>query len=403
MILGICMLFFGIDAMKNSAAQIQEISWFQRVMTGSRGSSILAFLAGALVSFLTQSSTAVVMIVVALVKTDLLGVHETMMAIYGSNVGPTIAPLVLTGGLKGYSRQVGRFQDLFNIFGSALFVLLFYLEMYGRIPLVLALCTLLARRPETQMALVYLLCNLTVALLVLPFRGFSERLLGRYWPATEAENFARPKYLHPQVLLDPETALDLVEKEQLRLLGRLSEHINALRPQAPGGPKTDSRTLHQAFGSLFREVESYLTRLVHVSLSPSTSDRLINVHSRHELIGSLEESINQMVASVVQTPPSAKLAPLVQNLTEALDFLILTADEAYRTRDPHEVDLLAGLCADRGELLGKIRNLYLSSEQVALSPGDKLLLLGLTTLFDRIVWMVRQLAVLLQQNRQFQT
>jgi hypothetical protein len=32
-----------------------------------------------------------------------------------------------------------------------------------------------------------------------------------------------------------------------------------------------------------------------------------------------------------------------------------------------------------------------------------LLLLGLTTHFDRVVWNVRRLAVLLQQNRQFRS
>jgi hypothetical protein len=50
--------------------------------------------------------------------------------------------------------------------------------------------------------------------------------------------------------------------------------------------------------------------------------------------------------------------------------------------------------------LERIRNLYLTSEQ-GLSPRDKLLLLGLTTHFDRIVWTVGRLAELLQHNRRF--
>jgi hypothetical protein len=88
-------------------------------------------------------------------------------------------------------------------------------------------------------------------------------------------------------------------------------------------------------------------------------------------------------------------------MTEALDFLLVTAAEAVTTLDPEEADLLAGLCGDRGDLLERLRNLYLTSEQ-GLWPRDKLLLLSLTTHFDRIVWTVGRLAELLQQNRRFQ-
>ncbi len=110
--------------------------------------------------------------------------------------------------------------------------------------------------------------------------------------------------------------------------------------------------------------------------------------------------MNQLVSAVEQTPPSAALTPLVRNITEAADFRMATAGEAVSTLDPEDADMMAALCSDRGDLLGRIRNLYLSSEQ-RLSPGDKSLLLDLTTHFDRIVWLMRRLAELLQKNQQF--
>ncbi len=339
------------------------------------------------------------LIAVTLVKAGLLGADETMMIIYGGNVGSTFSRMILSTGLGGSSRQIGRFQDLFKITGSALFVLLFYLELFTGLPLVKALCAALSGHVETQMAYVNLLCNLVTALLFTPLLGPTQRLLDRLWPATEAEDFAKLKYLHPQALEDPETAIDLAEKEQMRLLTRLPDYVGALREPAPGERRIDYRALHQAFRSLYKEVESYLTGMVHLQLSASGSERLTNVHNRHGVIGFLEDTVYQLVSGAALTP-SPQLAPLVQNVTEALQFLLLTAGDAAMTLDPTDADMMAGLCADRGELMGRIRNLYLSTEE-KLAPADKSLLLGLTTYFDRTVWMVRRLAELLQQNRRF--
>jgi phosphate:Na+ symporter len=401
-VLGICLLFFGMNALKTGAARVQDYPWAQSVLAQAHGSYALALLAGALFSFVTQSATAVVFIAVTLVRAGLLGPEETMMIIYGGNVGSTFSRMVLSSGLKGSSRQVGRFQDLFKIVGSALFVLLFYVELYYGVPLVRAFCATLSPHVETQMAVTYLLCNLVVAVLLWPIFGPTQRLLNWCWPASEAEDFARLKYLHPQILDDPETALDLLEKEQMRLLTRLTEYFNALRPPIPGKRRTDTRSLHQSFLTLSNEVDWYFTRLIHLTQSSATSQRLSNIHDRQEVIRSLEDSINQLVAVVEQTPPSAQLALLVQNMTEALDFLMVTAGEAATTLDSEEADLLARLCAERGELLGRIRTLYLTSEH-GLSPPDKSLLLNLTMLFDRIVWLVRRFAVLLQQNQRFRS
>ena len=378
--------------MKSSATDVlKEYPWLPDMLKQARGSYLLAFGAGTLLSFLTQSTTAVALLAVTLVKAGMLGADETMMIVYGGNVGSTFARMILVSGLKGSSRQIAHFQDLFKIGGSAVFVLLFYLELRTHWPLVKALSTLLSHNLETQTALVNLFCNLVPALVLSPLLGPIKRLLDRIWPATEGEDFVKLKYLHPLALSDPESAIDLVEKEQMRLVVRLPEYVTALRDPEPGKRRADYRSLHQSFRVLFKEVESYLTSLVHLHISAAGSERLTNVHNRHGVIGYLEDSLTQLVEGVARTRPSAQLAPLVNNVTEALEFLLGSAADAVTTLDPVDADILAGLCADRGDLMSRIRNLYLSSEQ-GLPPQDKTLLLGVTALFDRIVWIVQATA-----------
>jgi phosphate:Na+ symporter len=397
--LGIGLLFFGIDQMKENAAQVQQFDWFLAVVNRAHGSVVLAFLAGALLSFLTHSTTAVTLLAVTLVNAGVLAPRQTMMIIYGGNLGSSFSRMILASGLRGSARQISRFQDLFKITGAVVFVSLFYLEAYAGVPLVHALAGTLAGRIDTQMAWVNLLYNLVPALGFSLALGPTARLLERFWPATEAEDFARLRYLHPQALGDVETALDLVEKEQARLVARLPDYLRAARaPVGPGHSRPlDYRAVHQSFAVLAREVESYCTALFHHPLTPHASDRLTNVQNRHEVIGFLEDGVYNLATAVQQTPPSGPLDALVQSFVEALEFLLRTAAEATASLDPAEAALLGRLCADRGELLGKIRTWYLSGEQ-DLSPPDRTLLLTLTTSFDRIVWMVRRLAVLLEQN-----
>jgi phosphate:Na+ symporter len=396
--LGIGLLLFGMNEVKKYAVELEHYEEVAGVLAHARGSYLLSLVGGTLIAFLTQSTTAAILIALAMVDTRVLGVDETIMAIYGGNVGSTFARMLLALSVKGSSRQIGKFQDLLKISGCVLFAALFYLEYDGGIPLVRALAEAITPRVETQMAVVNLVFNLTMASLFTLLMPSIETLLNRYWPALETEDIARVEYLHPQALNDPETAVDLVEKEQARLVGRLPQYLTALRAAADGKPRLDHQDMHRAFGLLWREVDAYLTTLSHLPMSPQSSARITNVQGRNGVIGLLEENLFQLVTAVLQSPPSGRLAPLVDGFVEALDFILLTAGEMTASRSKEDARLLATLCSDRGELMGKLRSVYLVGER-DLPLGDRSLLLELTTLFDRAVWMLHRLAGQVEQGR----
>jgi phosphate:Na+ symporter len=399
-VLGVGLLFYGINLLKDNAEGLRHYLWFQAIMEEAHTSFALTLVVGTVLSFLTQSTTAVTLIAVTLVPSGLLGPSETMMIIYGGNLGSTFARMILASGLKGSARQVGRFQDLFKIAGTALFVLLFYVEMYTSLPMVKALVESLSAHVATQMALVNLVYNLVMAVVFSLSLRPTLRLLDHYWPATAEEDFAKVQYIYTQALDNPETALDLVDKEQTRLIARLPNYLDLLRDDVDKKSQPDCRALHSSFVLLSREVETYCKAMVDMQHAAPVSERLINVQSRLSLIEFLEDSVHQLVTTVSQASYSPKLAALIQNFVEALDFLLLTASEAASTANADDATLLGSLCADRGELMGNIRKLYLSSEQDML-PQEKSLLLSLTSLFERIVWIVRRLAGLLEKSQPY--
>jgi phosphate:Na+ symporter len=111
----------------------------------------------------------------------------------------------------------------------------------------------------------------------------------------------------------------------------------------------------------------------------------------------VEDSLHQLAFSVQSVARGAKINTLTSNFVESLDlFLMLTSDAAV-SLGREDITMLQDVCGDRSEMMGRIRNLYLAPEQ-ELPPAEKALLLKLTTLFERIVWMLRRYAGLLEQN-----
>lgn len=396
--LGIGLLLFGMGVVKENAVALSRADGAHELLVQLQNAYLLALAGGTLVAFLTQSTTAAILIALALVNAGVLGVDDTIMAIYGGNIGSTFARMALATWVKGSSRQVGRFQDLLKLGGCLIFTILFYLETYGGVPLVRALVEAMAGQVATQMALVNLFFNLGMACLLTVMMPSVRTLLDRLWPALSTEDLATAEHLHPQSLADPETALDLAAKEQARLIGRLPSYLSALRTLSGQTSAIDIQDVHRAFGLLWAEVDSFLTTLLHLPLAPKSAARVTNVHNRNGVIRLLEETIHHLVVSVQAAPRSERLNELVDNFIEALDFILLTAGDAATGRDAADAKLLAGLCADRGELMGKLRALYLSGEH-DLGPQDKSLLLDLTTSFDRTVWMLGRYAGLVEQER----
>ena len=83
------------------------------------------------------------------------------------------------------------------------------------------------------------------------------------------------------------------------------------------------------------------------------------------------------------------LRTLVANLGEGLGALLLTAEDGVRTGDATELQLVQQMTAERDSLVDTLRRRVMATER-GLSGADQELLYGLTSLFERIVWLLRR-------------
>lgn len=392
---GIALLLYGLQIMSSGAEPLAGYDWFRNLVASTGSSYPFALAVGFVLTLVAQSSTAVSVVAIQMAAAGLLSAEQTVLIIYGCNMGESAIAYFLSSSLKGTQKQLAMFQVLFDSLGGLLFVSLFLVEVYLGVPLVLALVGWLASRLELQLALIYLVYNLTMATLFSLVLTPYQRLLERRWPPAREEDLAKVEYLQDHALADPETAIDLVVKEQQRLVSRFPDFMDYARDEA--APAIDFDTAHQAFAAVAAEIDEFLTGLVNKDTRPETSARLLNVVNRQTLIDGVETNLGSLIATVQAADYSQELQALVGNFIEGLDAILLSARDAFETLDPDDVDLLVDITGDRGQLMERLRATYLSSEG-ALDLRDKSALFYITTLFERTVWLLNRLAHLLREK-----
>jgi phosphate:Na+ symporter len=394
-VFGVGMLFYGIELMRIGTEPLNGLPWFADLLNSHHASLVLPLVSGAAFSFLTQSSTAVSILTIGLVQSDLLGPFPAMMALYGANVGSTFARMVLSSTLKGSARQLTASQDLFKIAGTVLFVSLLYVEVLSKIPIVHALVTHLSSRPDRQMAFVSLLFNLTMAVIFTLAQSPIVQLLERWLPADANEDLGRPQFLYQEALAEPATALDLIEKEETRLLRRLPIYCAAMRTGAGSPERTLALGVETPFVAVAAATGRFQHDLVGQQLGPGEGERLARLQSRLSLIVYLEESLRTLTVATESVPAEGRLRGLVSSFVEGLDFVMMTLIDATSSDDPDARALLATITEDRGDLVERIRRQYLTDE-TGVGSAERGLLLQVTSTFERVVWMVQRLSRLIE-------
>ena len=400
-VLGLAMLFFGLQILQQAVQPVHGSHVLHNLIRQTTGSYGLAFFIGTALTVIAQSSTAVSLIAIALTKVDILEINDTMMVIYGTNVGSSLITWLLSSGLKGTGKQLAMYQVIFNFVGAAILIPMFYLEVHFHVPLVKWVVAKLATSVEEQMALVYVIFQVLPAIIMFAFMDQFHAFLSKTWPVSEEEDLSKLKYIHDHAVSEPQTAMDHAEKEQLSLTKFLPEYIECGKTEIESGQVSQQlQMLRKAFLSISEEIKSFTNELVNLDLDHQTAERLLNIINRQEVIVSLEENIYQMVSSIQQTAKSDELRGLIQNLLEAMQVILFTAIDAMQTFAKEDLDILMTITQERGELMRNIRGTYLTKND-ALDYQGKSALLELTNRFERIVWLTERLGNLLSSGSQF--
>jgi phosphate:Na+ symporter len=392
---GISLLLFGLQTISAGARPLHEVAWFQSLLQETVHSPLIGFAVGFLLALLVQSNTAATLIVIALAGAGALDLAQATMIIYGTNLGTIVIRAVLGMGLRGSAIQLVRFEDCFCLVSGALMVVLFYSERWFHLPLVQTWARAVSPDLSMQLALVFLLSNLLPALLLWPFLGLVGHSLSHVWPPGKEEEDSVPKFLQPQAISDPGTALDLVLREEARLLRHAGGHVKLVigRPAAEG---MSGEAIHRAFASLAQCIADFNAQLARDPSAVRSADRLKQVQGELTLIVELEEVARDLGETVSRSsaPLSGDLRRVLESLAETWDLAVRAADKLQE----EDITKLREATRKRGPLVTEL-HAQLARPELQRDPSvfaDAMLLSGIV---EQHAWMLHRLGKLLGDAR----
>jgi len=381
---GVGLLFYGLVMIRSAAGPMVENQWASALLSSVRESYLTVFLIGALLKTISQSSAGVGLVAIALAQAGVFDMPQTVMIIYGSNAGSSVLNWLLSMSLKGTPKQLVMSQVYFNLVACAVLLPLFYIEVLGGVPLVMAWVQHFFGGPVPSMAAVFLLFNGVGAVIYTVALGPLTSLFQKMWPPPEEEAWGQLLYLDPEAMGMPEAFAALVEKEQARLVQRL---LDILRQ-----PKSRPAA-REAFSAVSRELGRLLAEGLGQALNPDTAEQMLNLQNRQNLLDQLEQTISSLTGQLDAVPDQARPG-FRAVLVEGLDFLLAQAGQAAETAEPEDVRDLWLLTGDKSETLKRLRQKYLEAEA---EDGQtwRLALLEITGHYERAVWMLNHFAWLL--------
>ncbi|WP_420861324.1 Na/Pi symporter [Algirhabdus cladophorae] len=384
---GLGLLFLGISFIQTNAAPLAEQPWIAGYFTGSGGSFVTVFLLGALMCILAQSMGAVTILAISLGQAGVLTVDMTILAIYGAQFGSGVVTYILSVSLRGSIRQIAMYQIIStNVFGTTLFVGLWIAETFFGVPLVKALLGILANDLPGQMAFLYLVLCVPIVSSVVALT-WVERSLARVSPPTQTERDGQPQHIIYVPVADVDAALDAAQLDQNRLVDYLCQFLEADQDQASANKVSG---LAASFATLSTEIQYYLEDLGHQDLSPAQFDRLNRVVYRQQVLDGLLGTLSDLVAQLGLAEGSAGMTRFVNLLRTALETTMMTAQSAYLGGHGRDLERLAGMVGDRSEVLGRMRQAYLT-QHVVEDRQERMRLVQLTVTAERIFWALDML------------
>ena len=233
LIYGFGILFLGMETMKSGFAPLKESETFVRMFQSIDGSTYASILLGVLVGIvttcITQSSSAMVGIVIALASQGLINFEGALAVVLGSNIGASSTGVLAAVGGTVNAKRTALSQVIFRCIGVA--VLLVVFRPYKDI-----VDLMIPGTPDealtVHIAMGHTVFNITTLILCIPFVSQLTKLVEKIFPDKAGGTVEMPEdlvKLQTSMFSTPSIAIMECEKELLNMSDYVTKNLDMLR------------------------------------------------------------------------------------------------------------------------------------------------------------------------------
>ena len=387
-IMGIGMVFFGLELMKNGFKPLRGLdefnAWFHAFQATSYLGIIKCAAVGMVLTMIVQSSSATLGITIGLASTGVIEFQTAAALVMGENIGTTITAWLASLGTTTTAKRAAYAHVLFNVIGTAWFIALFPFAIKALSGLIAARTgynpleigiddmeeTKFAMIITAGIALTHTTFNVTNVVVFLPFAGLLGKLVSRLVPEKDTREISHLTYLDVRMLDTP--SLGIVQSQgQLNFMAEsvdsMIEQLGTLLKSGKSNEKLEQKIFHreEILDNVQKEVFLFLSHMVsgQIPLDITTKAHMqMRIADEYESLSDYVANVLKGLKKVEYKIEDTALEPLLGLHNRVADY-IGKVNEHMKTENP---DLLTWAVTEGtaiGELMKEIRRVHIAQLQ----------------------------------------
>src|SRR5262249_35137222 len=271
--IGLGLILLALYLISQAAAPMRESPVTAELMMALGGQPTVALLIAALLTLLSTSSLAIVLLVISFSANGVIGTDVAFALVLGANLGSAITPLLATATSDPEARRVPLGNGIFRVAGVILALPV--------LPLAGPYFRLLEAPAWRQVADFHTAFNLALALIFIGLTGPVARLCTRLQPdRARGEDEGKPRYLDRAAMESPAVAIANGARETLRMGDIVGKMLGATLEVFRNDDRKllrDVEQLDNSVDALHEAIKLYLTEVSREALDSRDQRRSIDV------------------------------------------------------------------------------------------------------------------------------
>jgi phosphate:Na+ symporter len=244
-VMGIGMVFFGLELMKNGFKPLRSLeefnAWFHAFQAVSYLGIIKCAAVGCVLTMIVQSSSATLGITIGLAAMGVIEFQTAAALVMGENIGTTVTALLASIGTTTNAKRAAAAHFFFNVIGTAWFIALFPFAIKalaglienrtGFNPLIIHIDSMdegqYGQVITAGIALTHTTFNVANVIIFIPLVGLLAKLVTKLVPEKETKEVGHLTYLDVRMLDTPSLGIIQSQKQ----LDFMAESVDLMMTQ----------------------------------------------------------------------------------------------------------------------------------------------------------------------------
>lgn len=218
-ILGIGVLFLGMNFMKDTMSPLSHSEFFGDIIISLKGNIFLGIFVGIIMTVIIQSSSASTGMLLALAETGVLPIEAAIPVLFGNNIGTCTTALISSVGTNKSARKAALIHLLFNVIGTIIFIPCIPLLKY-------IVVEMTPGNVGRQVANAHTIFNVVNTGIMIFLINYLVILADKIIPGEDEPNNFKTRFIDERLVETPIIASGQAMQEILRMAEKAKENLN---------------------------------------------------------------------------------------------------------------------------------------------------------------------------------